>query len=199
MLFSPSRRICSQLAALSGKAEATWNQLVPVFVSLHRRKPRRMLAVCAFEGFYDPETLKGYTFAWTVDHASIRCRFAQRVTIRHLWLEIACTAPDGSRFSVHVNGTPLAEGVRKNGDGTVHLRVPKTLRTSSLDIEIHTSTFTPADKYPNTGDHRTLGIGLRGIALAASRWHYRRQMDFKPPLPKQVLQFASRHIGRRAA
>ena len=177
MLFSPSRRICSQLAALSGKAEATWNQLVPVFVSLHRRKPRRMLAVCAFEGFYDPETLKGYTFAWTVDHASIRCRFAQRVTIRHLWLEIACTAPDG----------------------TVHLRVPKTLRTSSLDIEIHTSTFTPADKYPNTGDHRTLGIGLRGIALAASRWHYRRQMDFKPPLPKQVLQFASRHIGRRAA
>ena len=199
MDFAPSRRIRSHIQQAGTTFKDEYEiQSIPVFASLKRYPKRRRPAACTFVGFHDPEFVKDRYIAWSGKEATIQCRFYEVTMIRHIWLEIAGTSPEGSSIDLLVDDQTIVQNRRLRGRSTLRVSLPSVMPISGLDLKIVTNTFTPRQYDPQNEDTRTLGIALRGIAFAKRRYRYSPGMCFKKPLSQRVKGAWKSVLGRAA-
>ncbi|MDG2381524.1 MAG: hypothetical protein P8N76_07610 [Pirellulaceae bacterium] len=199
MDFIPSRRIRSQISRTGNNFKDEFEvQSIPVFASLKRYPEQRRLATYKFQGFHEPELVKEQYLAWSGAESTIRCDFYVMTSIRHIWLEVAGTSPTGSHVDVYLDGMLLTKQKKLQGRSTLRLSHPESTPTDGLSLRIVTNTFTPCDIDPQSDDHRTLGIAIRGLAFAKRRHRYSPGMCFKKPLSHKALKAWNSIFGRAA-
>ena len=196
MQFNPSDRIRSHLDALRASDDSFPRQLVPVFVSLSGHRRRRQYGTCQFEGCHEPEVARGQPMIWTTGEAVVQCCLSSPALVRYFWLEIAATAPTGTRLEVWVDDFCAVRDHHVRRRGTFCFRLPYVRLMSSVNLTLRTSVFSPSEVWPGNADQRQLGIALRGIAMAKRRRRYRPGMDFRTPVTSRIAT-ACRELVRR--
>lgn len=201
MDFIPSQRLRSQMAPSPSHDSLAHTLPVPVFVAVKRLKQIRRYARCAFQGFFQPENDRKGRYIWTEGDASIECHFPTTIRLQYAWIEVASTAPDGSKVSVQLNNEQLVNDQHVKGRSTIVAKLPRPELFHRLTLKISSDTFEAGSAGENS-DQRSLGIAIRGVVFGKRATKYRAGSFYKPTISQRfakVLPWRKRKKERSAA
>jgi hypothetical protein len=174
-------------------------QPIPVFVALGRRKARCQFIGCKFNGFHQPESADGNRYVWTRGAAEIDCFFPQATRVQYVWIELAYTAPAGSRLTVQVDNRTMVENDRVHGGNSITIHWPESRVIQHLKLSLFAETFVPKSTMAGSEDDRELGVAVRAVVFAKRWGRYRSGIDIAKPLYRRMSSWVSSWLPRRAA
>jgi hypothetical protein len=188
MDFMPSHRLQSRLNPHLNQALMGSSHPIPVFVAVKRRSGQRQYARCVLRGFHDAELRQGRPYVWTREQAVLECHFPSTTKLKHVWLEVGATSPQGATIDVMVDDELFVAQRSVFGRSTIrfHLREPRLV--TNVTIAIRTTTFVPASTYAQSNDARTLGIALEAVVFGKRRTKYASRMFCRDSLHQRLFR-----------
>lgn len=117
-------------------------------------------------GFYGSETSNYGPFRWTDGNARLEVPLREGYRPRSLALKIADGPPDGSDLVLLANGIEFYRQPLTVPVDRFEVDLPGDLEAGTLDLEIRSGTFVPAELPGRGDDGRHLGLCLYGVTLS---------------------------------
>lgn len=120
-------------------------------------------------GFHATETLDRQPVRWTNGAATLEVPLDPQSLPRWLEIEVAAPGRSGVRLLVLANGVELWQSPVSEQGLSTRLDLDKVPRGDSLQIELRSESFIPAQTVPGSTDSRRLGVLVKGLRLTGTR------------------------------
>lgn len=124
------------------------------------------VAGIAERGFYGSETSPRGPFRWTDGNARLEVPLREGYRPLSIILEIGDAPPDGSDLVLLANGVEFYRKALILPVGRLEVDLPTKMVSGTLDLEIRSGSFVPAELPGRGDDQRQLGLCLYGVTLS---------------------------------
>ncbi len=121
-----------------------------------------------WSNLHNTEKWKEGPATWTKGQASCQVSWQRPLPPGYLLIEIVGTAPEGSSLSITVNETEVASVQKIQKNWTQLIDLAKVPAATQLEIQVNSSTFTPAQNQKDSKESRVLGVAIRQVMLVES-------------------------------
>ncbi len=152
------RELGLQLGGLTFELSPPWeNDLWEFGLGQHARE--------AASGLYPPEPFRGGSARWTDGNTKFTLQLSAEHPPKRLTIPVESAANPGVEMEVRWNGERLTESAIPRFPHQLVLDLADLPASNTIELEILSDTFVPADRDPTSTDSRKLGVMLGPMTL----------------------------------
>ncbi len=117
------------------------------------------------KGLFKSHNWDGQRVRWTNGSGRWDIPLKEGEKPRHLDIKIVSSGSSGGTLSVYVNGTQLLTEDLQRGHWETRISLESIKMENHLTVELISSVFVPAERDPNSKDHRELGVAVASLVV----------------------------------